>query len=50
MTPSVTSLAGGLVLLARGEDLADFGAADDRLDDFGPELARHRAFTQSVRW
>src|SRR5881394_1634732 len=31
--------ARGLVLLARGEDLADFGAADHRLDDLGPELA-----------
>ena len=34
--------AGGLVLLARREDFLDLGAADDRLDDLRPKLARHR--------
>ena len=43
MTPSSDEQAGGLVLLAGREDFLDLGAADDRLDDLGPELARHRA-------
>ncbi len=34
--------SGGLVLLAGREDFLDLGSADDRLDDLGPELARHR--------
>ena len=32
---------GRLAVLAGREDLADFGAADDRLERFRPELARH---------
>ena len=41
MTPSSDEQARRLALLAGGENLADFGAADDGLDDLRSELARH---------